>query len=410
VAAARPVREAHPDLPVCFYGLYARLNAAHLLADGLADYVISVEAEAPLARLAAALAAGEPGEGLEGVLTRRDLEAQEVGEGAAIRAPMAVARPAAFAAPARAGLPPLQSYTHLQVDGGERLVGAVESSRGCKHTCLHCPITPVYQGRFFAIPEAVVLADVAALAAAGAGHITFADPDFLNGPRHALGVARGLHARFPALSFDFTAKVEHLLAHRDLLPELMDCGALFVVSAVESLSDTVLANLQKGHTRADVHAALAATRAAGLTLRPSLLPFTPWSTLADYQELLAFIEDEDLVDCVDPVQLTIRLLVPPGSPLEHAPAMRPHLRGLAAADFSWRWEHPDPRMDALHAAVTRLVAKATDAGLDPAVIYQQIAAAAQAAAADAAAVLHHFTHLPPPDRRRPPRLTEPWFC
>ena len=57
-----------------------------------------------------------------------------------------------------------------------------------------------------------------------------------------------------------------------------------MVSAVESLSDRVLAQLDKGHTRADVFEALRITRAAGLTLRPSLVSFTPWTTLDDYLE------------------------------------------------------------------------------------------------------------------------------
>ena len=35
----------------------------------------------------------------------------------------------------------------------------------------------------------------------------------------------------------------------------------------------------------------------------------------------------DLIDSVDPVQLSIRLLVPPGSLLLALPEMREHLRG-----------------------------------------------------------------------------------
>src|SRR5439155_500251 len=111
--------------------------------------------------------------------------------------------------------------------------------------------------------------DVRQQVAAGAAHVTFGDPDFLNGPRHALAVARALHAEFPALTFDFTAKIEHLLDQRAHLAELAALGALFVVSAAESLDDAVLALLDKGHTRADIQEALAVTRAAGLSLPPT---------------------------------------------------------------------------------------------------------------------------------------------
>src|SRR6185369_8476655 len=102
-------------------------------------------------------------------------------------------------------------------------------------------------------------------------------------------------------------KVEHLLRHAAVLPELAALGCLFVVSAVESLSDTVLGILDKGHTRADVARALAAVRGAGIALRPTWVPFTPWTTLDDFRAMLDFVETQDLVDAVDAVQYGIRL-------------------------------------------------------------------------------------------------------
>src|SRR5262249_1316336 len=144
-------------------------------------------------------------------------------------------------------------------------------------------------------------------------HVTFGDPDFLNGPRHALAVARDLHAAFPSVTFDFTAKIEHLLRERRHLPALAALGCLFIVSAVESLSDAVLAHLAKGHTRAALAGALAAVRAAGIAPRPTWVAFPPWTTLDDYREMLDFVQREGLIDHVDPVQYSIRLLVPPGS-------------------------------------------------------------------------------------------------
>ncbi|HSF05231.1 MAG TPA: radical SAM protein, partial [Methylomirabilota bacterium] len=312
-----------------------------------------------------------------------------------------------FVVPSRAKLPALKQYAHLERDGRLELVGYVEASRGCKHLCRHCPIPPVYGGRFFVVPGEIVLADIRQLVGAGARHVTFGDPDFLNGPRHAMTVARALHQEFPDLTFDFTAKVEHLLRHRALLPELAGLGAIFVVSAVESLSDTVLANLAKGHTRADVAAVLEAVRAAGIAFRPTWVPFTPWATLEDYRELLAFVADEGLIDHVDAVQYSIRLLVPPGSLLLDSPAMRPHLGPLVADGFYYRWTHPDPRVDQLQEAVGRMVAETADRREDAAVTFARVRALADATAGLPA------RPAPPPlasDRPRPPRLTEPWFC
>ena len=118
-----------------------------------------------------------------------------------------------FLVPDRTGLPGLAKYATLQCgDGTRRIVGYTEASRGCRHLCRHCPVVPVYHGQFRVVQPDVVLADVAAQVAAGAEHITFGDPDFFNGPTHALRIVEALHAAHPALTYDVTIKVEHLLA------------------------------------------------------------------------------------------------------------------------------------------------------------------------------------------------------
>src|SRR5262245_25165779 len=386
VSAAARVREVNPDCHVCSYGLYPGLNAEWLLAHG-ADSVLAGEVEPALVALADRLARGEtPPEGRAGATRLAKLD---------------------FPAPSRTALPSLKKYAHLERDGRLDLVGYVEASRGCKHHCRHCPIPPVYEGRFFVVDPDVVLADVRQLVEAGATHITFGDPDFLNGPRHALSVARAVHAEFPALTFDVTAKIEHLLRHREHLAELAALGVIFVVSAVESLSDEVLRHLDKGHTRADVMGALAAMREAGLTLRPTWVPFAPWTTLDDYREILDFVEREGLVDHVDPVQYSIRLLVPPGSLLLRTPALRPHLGPLVEDRFHYRGTHPDPLMDRLQARVEALVADAADRREDAAVTFARVRALADEVAGVAPAPP---ARPPDPARRRPPRLSEPWFC
>jgi radical SAM superfamily enzyme YgiQ (UPF0313 family) len=387
------VRAVNPACHIVAYGLYAQLNREYLLAHGV-DSVIGGEAEAPLVALVEALEAGSA------------QVAPAVGTAARPAAPH-LAR-LSFPVPSRAGLPSLKQYARLERDGRHELVGYVEASRGCKHLCRHCPIPPVYGGRFFVVPPDVVLADVRQQVEAGATHVTFGDPDFLNGPRHALAVARGLHATFPHVSFDFTAKVEHLLRRRALLPELRTLGCAFVVSAVESLSDTVLLHLDKGHTRADVVALVRLMREAGLALRPTWVAFTPWTTLYDYRGMLDFVEAEGLVDAVDPVQYSLRLLVPPGSLLAGHPAMRPHLGSLVDAAFSYAWAHPDARMDALQAEVARVVEAAAEAHADDAVTFDRVRALADTLAG--APVRRLPAAETRPNRVRPPRLTEPWFC
>jgi radical SAM superfamily enzyme YgiQ (UPF0313 family) len=383
VAAARAVRGANPSATVCFHGLYAVLNR-HFVLGSLADVVLGGEAEEALVALAEALDRGEP----PGPAVVRH-----------------VAR-LSYPVPSRAALPPLHRYAAFERDGERRVAGVTEASRGCLHGCRHCPIPPLYDGRFFVVPPEVVLEDVRRQVAAGAQHVTFADPDFLNGPGHAVRVAEALHAEFPRLSFDFTAKVEHLLRHRALLPRLAAAGCAFVVTAAESLSDVVLAMLDKGHTRADLERALDAARSAGIAVRPSWLPFTPWTTLDDYLELTDWLLARDLVDCVEPVQLAIRLLVPPGSALLGRPDIQPFLRELDAAAFTYRWDHPDPRMERLFGTVTDIVHRASHAREPEAQTFRKLREAAYAAAGRRPEAL--ATHA----ERRPvaPRLTEPWFC
>ena len=398
----RRVRAINPRAFVCGYGLYAWLNAEYLL-DGLADAVIGGEYEDALARLVRDLDAG--GDGAVPGVWRRGRPAAPVLERLD------------FPVPSRAPAP--APYARLVRDGRELAAGYTETTRGCLHHCLHCPIPAVYGGRFFAVPRDVVLEDVRRQVAAGARHITFGDPDFLNGPAHGLRVARALHAEFRDVTFDVTAKVEHLLRHRDLLPELAELGCLFVVSAVESLSDRVLAALDKGHSRRDALDVAGVVRRAGITLRPSLLPFTPWATLADYRELLDWVAAEDLIDCVDPVQWSIRLLAPPGSLLLSRAAMTPYLAGLDAESLTYRWIHPDPRMDRLHEVVSAVVADGAAAGEGVETTFGRVRNAAlqcgmrnvECGMEERATIPHSAFDIPHLTARPPsPRLTEPWFC
>jgi len=190
------------------------------------------------------------------------------------------------------------------------------------------------------------------------------------------------------------------------------------VSAVESIDDRVLEILDKGHTRADVETVLDLTRRAGIALRPSLVPFTPWTGLEDYLDLLGFIERHDLVDHLDPVQLVIRLLLPPGSLLRRHPRMRPHLGTLDAERFTYVWSHPDARMDRLYKDLGALVEKAVLDEEDPRLTFDRIVARAEILAGrkpriDGGGAGAHLLPTRPAivhDKGRPPRLTEPWFC
>jgi radical SAM superfamily enzyme YgiQ (UPF0313 family) len=371
------LRALNPACHLSFYGLYATLNAELLLASGV-DSVLSGECEEALVERAL---------GADSRLEKR---------------PPPVLQRLDFPAPERRRLPSIEKYARLALgDGDEVQVGAVETTRGCLHLCRHCPIPPIYEGRFFVVPREVVLADIRGLIEAGAGHIDFADPDFLNAPRHALAIARELHREFPDLTFDFTAKVEHLVKHRAHLKELRDCGCLFVTSAVESLSDRVLAELDKGHTRRDVATALASLRDAGIDLKPTFVAFTPWTSREDYLDLVRWIANEGLVFQVEPIQLALRLLIPPGSLLLENESLKPHLGELDAEALTYRWTHPDPDMDELYREAEALVEESVREGRSGHEAFHALAELALGSSAELIEVSGGASR---------PRLTESWFC
>ena len=319
-------------------------------------------------------------------------------------------RGCSFPVPSRAALPSLKQYARLERDGRHELVGYVEASRGCKHLCRHCPIPPVYGGRFFVVPPDVVLADVRQCVEAGATHVTFGDPDFLNGPRHALAVARALHAAFPHVSFDFTAKVEHLLRHRAMLPELRALGCAFVVSAVESLSDTVLAPPRQGpHARRRRRAGPADARGRASRSGPPGSPSRPGRRSTTTGRCSTSWTREDLVDAVDPVQYSLRLLVPPGSLLVDHPAMRPHLGPLVERAFSYALDPSGPA-DGRAPGRGRPARGGGGRGARGRGRHVRPGAGGRRRRGRAPRPGACRPRRARPDRARPPRLTEPWFC
>ena len=375
----RKVRAANPAAHLCAFGLYAALNEPRLRSIGI-DTVLDGEFEADLAELAC----GRP--------PRR-------------RGADAALPHLAFRVPDRSGLPALERYASLQEGpGSTRSVGYTEASRGCRHLCRHCPVVPVYQGRFRVVPIDVVLADVAAQVDAGARHITFGDPDFFNGVRHAVDLVRHFGAAFPGVTYDVTIKIEHLLQHAEHLPTLRETGCAFVTSAVESIDDRVLRALCKGHTSADFERAVAACRASDLPIAPTFVAFTPWTTLDGYCELLEAVRSLDLVEAVAPIQLAIRLLLPEGSALleDHEVAARVGRFDPAALVYPWR--HPDPRVDALHGDLVALVGRRLSAPR------AELFAAVWKLAHERAASPRPLQAVGAPGRATIPFLNEPWYC
>ena len=310
--------------------------------------------------------------------------------------------------PARDGLPSLTNYTRLETAGDKTIVtGYTEASRGCKHLCRHCPVVPVYGGRFFAVQRATVLDDIEQQVTKGARHICFGDPDFFNGPAHGMRIVRELHQHFPEITYDVTIKIEHLLKHRALLPGLQETGCLFITTAVESVDDDVLDKLDKGHSKEDFITAVALARDNSLILSPTFIPFTPWTTVAGYRSLLESVVALDLIDNVSPIQLAIRLLIPAGSRLLELDDFAFGPQDFDREMLSYRWTANDPRVDRLGRIVQEIVETGDSQNKSRREIFGQIWQAAHEADGQ-------DTVIPPVGHDGAamfvPRMSEPWYC
>jgi radical SAM superfamily enzyme YgiQ (UPF0313 family) len=385
VEAIPRIREMAPRAHLCIYGLYAPMNQELLRGLGVKT-ILGGEFEPGLVSLARRLRAGDACDTqIEPVVNLAKIE---------------------FVTPDRSGLPGLQRYAHLIMpDGAKKKLGFIEASRGCKHLCRHCPVVPVYRGKFRVVPVEVVMADIMQQVQAGAAHISFGDPDFFNGPTHAMKVVAAMHTRFPCLSFDATIKIQHLIDHAELLPHLKAAGCLFITAAVESMDDKVLESLGKNHTRSDFERALQLCRDAGIFLAPTFVAFTPWTTLEGYLELLQTLVRLRLVEAVPPIQLCIRLLVPEGSYLLQLPGFGEMLESFDAKLLGYPWRHADPRVDALQQAVQVCAEQGDRQGYSRSEIFGQIWRLAH----DALAI--EVPPLTSADFGAPiARLSEPWYC
>lgn len=398
-SAAQRVMELNPTAKLCFYGLYAPMNDQYLRGFGDAT-ILGGEFEEGLISLVRRLAGPRPPVPVEPVPAQGRALIQ-------IEPTISLARQR-FLVPDRSDLPELDRYAHLiDSSGRKRTVGYTEATRGCKHTCRHCPIVPVYGGAFRVVQRDVVLADVANLVAAGAEHITFGDPDFFNGPAHAVAIVTALHERFPALTYDVTIKVEHLVKHADRIPSLAATGCVLVTCAVESFDDRVLEILDKQHTMDDFVVALRALREAGVAMNPTFVAFTPYTTLEGYLQFLQVLREHGLVSGVAPVQYAIRLLLPTGSLLLDLPETQAVLERFDDDALCYRWRHPDPRMDELQLEISKHVQQAQAAGASREEIYSGVLRLTLRTMGREA----EFVPLNPAATTvLVPQLDEPWYC
>jgi radical SAM superfamily enzyme YgiQ (UPF0313 family) len=393
----------NPRAHLCFFGLYAPVNEQYLRKLGVRT-VLGGEFEEGLVSLTRRLALD--GHGANGKQPRQD-EKRDQPE------PVISLARQQFLVPERAGLPLLPIYAKVDLGNGQqRIAGSTEATRGCLHRCRHCPIVPVYNGRFRVIQPDVVLSDIRQQVSNGAQHITFGDPDFFNAPRHALDIVRALHDEFPAVSYDATIKIQHLKKRISLLPVLKDTGCLFVTSAVEAVDSRTLLAYEKYHTRQDFIDVAEEFRRIGLTFNPTFVTFSPWTTLESYADLLNLLSDLDLVDNVAQIQLAIRLLIPRGSRLLELTEVKEIIGEFDEAALYYPWRHPDPRVDELHQAVLDLVQRGAEAGATRRAVFSEVRGLVRDALPTGSPLRAALSAelAAPTAPRDVPAMTEAWYC
>ena len=371
----RAVRAVDTDVPIALYGLYA--------GEGTGDDV----------------AARFVGEYEPALVEWLDGGARRVGTRVNVANGV-------FSTPDRSALPELGQYGRLRVGEVERPVGYVEASHGCRHRCRHCPIPAVYGGRYRIVGHEVVLADIDAQVQLGAEHITWGDPDFLNGPRHAMSVLEEVHRRHPGLTHDLTIKVEHLIEHEDLLPRIAAAGTLFIVSAFETTDDRTLGLLDKGHSSGDMAEVVRRARLHGIDIHPSWMPFVPWTVPDDVVGIFRFLAEHDLLGATDPVQLSIRLLIPRHSLMLDLEEVKAVVGDYDEDTLSYQWKSANSRSDDLQETLAARAESAANRGANPVdTLLEMWGDAVEAAGGDRASI------VPPAEITvGRPNLTEAWFC
>ena len=156
-------------------------------------------------------------------------------------------------------------------------------------------------------------------------------------------------------------------------------------------------------------------REVGLTLNPTFVTFTPWTTPEGYLDLLGLLAELGMVDNVPPVQWAIRLLVPPGSRLLVLPALAGLLDEFDERALFYPWRHPDARVDQLYGEVLETVKQGHRDRASRREVFGRVWKVAAAANPDV---------TPPPsvlaavadlergsDAGQPsPSMSEPWYC
>lgn len=334
------IRATAPNAQIVFFGQYATLNAGRLPGK-YGNYAVCGEWEQPLINLAHHISSGNELNKI-GLVDARDARTGLIPHPYITRNQIVL--PDRSAAPALHKYP--QPHVEKMLNRSGVVVGGVESTRGCHHKCTYCSVYAAYDGKVIPIKDGIVIQDVRNLMAQGMTHLTFTDAEFFNAKNQGINLLRALHAEFPALTYDFTTRIDHIIEHEDSLREMKGLGVQFITSALEFPTQMVLDVVSKEISIEDIEEAIATLRDIGIRLSPTFIMFNPWVSKKDLDAFKDFIKRNALDDVVDPIQYETRLHLYKGSPL----LSRTSTAGLTLIEneFHFDWKHPDPEVDEIY--------------------------------------------------------------
>ena len=189
---------------------------------------------------------------------------------------------------------------------------------GCDKFCTFC-VVPYTRGAEYSRPVAAVINEARGLVAAGAREVTLLGQNVnaYHGATESGSVGLGGLVRELA-KIEGLARIRYMTSHpRDMdaalieahrdVPQLMP----FLHLPVQSGADRILKAMNRGHTRADYLAVVAALRKhrPDLALSSDFIVGFPGETNADFQDTLALVEEVTYAQC-----FTFKYSARPGTP------------------------------------------------------------------------------------------------